>query len=131
LHPQAIKARLRFLKDKGAALVPGTGGPPLREGGATIGYATFDMKRLIGLLYPIVPYASEMISSRLQAQGIPLDTFSCPSARAIMPYAGPCSCIATRMEKGILIETRSLLPLPDTSSMLVIPSLISAARARR
>jgi len=117
LHPQALKAHLRFMKEKGPAL-PDKIRSALQTDGATIAYATFDAKRFVRIVYAFAPYLAQMACNHLQQEGLPINVFSFPSARAVLPYIGPCSCRVTRMEKGILMETDSNLPVPENGLLL-------------
>jgi hypothetical protein len=130
VHPQAIKAQLRFVKEQGKPLAIGLGESGLREEGTTISYVAFDMRRLIRILYAFAPYAAQVFCSQIQHEGVSLDVFSLPSARAILPYVGRCTRRVTRVEKGILMETDSPLPLPDSSLLLFAAGFIGIRTSR-
>jgi hypothetical protein len=118
VHPQALKAHLRFLKSKQPTFAAKLGKEiPLNEGELFfVSYA--DTKALVRYIYSIVPYMGQSMLSGMQEAGINFDVYSIPSASAILPYLQNAFSTAVRTREGLLLESQSPLPIPGISSLL-------------
>ena len=74
------------------------------------------------LLYAAVPFLGQLAASELQSEGIGIDAFSIPSARAVLPYLKPHSSSVTRTPEGVLCERSCTLPLSPAIGLL--PALV-------
>jgi hypothetical protein len=109
LHPQAIKAHLRFLAEGGPSYDERFPKDDLPEG-TVISYGTFSAEKLVETIYAFVPYFGQMGLSEAQKNGFELDVFSVPSAKAILPYLKESRGWVVRTENGLLLESRSSVP---------------------
>ncbi|MEZ6067676.1 MAG: hypothetical protein R3B90_18640 [Planctomycetaceae bacterium] len=111
LHPQPIKAHLRFV----ASDAPGLDGP-LAAGSAVsehslMYYGSADAEQAARITTTIAPWVGQLLFSELQREGIPLDIFSMPSARALLPYCSDGRMQIAVDDAGILWESRDGIPL--------------------
>jgi len=131
-HPQALKAHLRFLESKEASFAGRLGTDlPLPEGDM-LSLSYFETKRLLYGVYALAPYFGQVIASMLQSEGIEIDIFALPSARAVLPYFGNAFSTSVRTEDGIVSEARNASPLPGfVAGMMMgtLPMLLFQARA--
>ena len=116
LHPQALKAHLRFAGSDDANFSKSV---PSAAGGDLLCYSYVDAARATQLFYAFVPYWGQMVYSEIQREGVEIDIFTLPSARAILPYVGESTSTVLRTEDGILSESRRGLPLPGGSGLLL------------
>jgi hypothetical protein len=117
LHPQAIKAHLRFLDEQGTSFEERFS-RQVPEQGAVIGYSMLDARQLIELVYTVVPYVMQPKLSEGQSGGFDLDIFAIPSARAVLPYLRDSQGWIVRKEEGLLFESRSSLPVPGAGLLI-------------
>lgn len=107
LHPQAIKAHLRWQ----TANRPGfqtTGLPKLaRLDGELLACGTLDGTQAMRALCALAPYFGQSVLGHLQSEGFPLDAFAIPSAAALLPYAGDSTFALVRQPDGLLLEARN------------------------
>ena len=125
LHPQALKAHLRFLDEGGPSYAERFPADGLPEG-ALISYSTFSADKLAELVYSFVPFLGQLGLSEAQRNGFALDVFSVPSAKAIRPYLKESRSWVVRTENGLLLESRSSVPaalfsLPMNFFMMAMP----------
>lgn len=113
LHPQAMKAHLRFLKDGGPTYADRF--KPESDDGAVISYASFSADKLVELIYAVIPFGAQVGLSEAQKEGFEFDVFSIPSSKAILPYMKEARSWTVRTEAGLIFETRSSLPAALTS----------------
>lgn len=134
LHPQALKAQLRFLEEGGPSYAERFPADNLPEG-AVITYGSFSAQKLVEVLYAFVPYLGQIGLSEAQKSGFDLDIFSVPSAKAILPYMKESRGWVVRTENGLLFESRNSLPASTlsvpTNMLLVLPWRLGARAEMR
>ncbi len=137
LHPQALKAHLRFLESEQprfASRMEEVG--PLSAAGEQFSYNYYDARSFYQKIYAFTPYLAQLMFSEIQREGVEIDIFSLPSARAILPYIGDSGSSVVRTEDGILCESRTGLPLPvgGIGASMTMPLFflmgVSSGRAR-
>jgi hypothetical protein len=119
LHPQALKAHLRFVKSTAARFDPAEQIPS--ASGEFLSVLYIDTPRIGQVLYPVLPLLLKPAAAEWQAEGIPLDIAALPSARAVLPYLRETTATVVRRPDGLLIEQRNTLPL--VLSLLALPHL--------
>jgi len=125
LHPQAMKAHLRTVNKKTSFASKLGDQMPWPEGDVLC--ASFvDLPRWARLLYSAVPFIGQIAASELQSEGIAIDGFSIPSARAVIPYLQPQTSTVTRTAEGILCENSSTLLLSPAAAVLPVVALMTA-----
>jgi hypothetical protein len=131
-HPQAIKARLRFLNSKNANFSTKLKELSSQTEGELLSLSYFDMKSLVRYLYAFAPYVGQIAFSEIQSDGGEIDLFSLPSPRAILPYVGNSSFIVSRSKDGIIFDGQTALPVSFFSiAMANMPMLLFMGRMRR
>lgn len=125
LHPQALKAHLRFLKAERLSYADRF--QPEGPEGTVISYSSFSADKMVELVYAVLPFAAQVGLSNTQREGFEFDIFSIPSAKAVLPYMKEARSWVVRTESGLLFETRSSLPsafmsLPINSFFMLMPS---------
>ncbi len=130
LHPQSIKAQLRFTKGKFQRFASRLEGPLKLPEGDLLCLTYWDAQATAKLLYAIVPYVSQVILTEVQQNTqVELDIFDIPSARGLLPYIGPHSSMVERRKDGIYSTTISGLPVPMGSGMgTLFPVLMGIGR---
>lgn len=118
LHPQAIKAHLRFLQEKGPSFASSMS-EHAPETGEMIYYSQFDAPQLIRFVYSVMPYLMQVGLSEAQSENFNLDIFAVPSAQAILPYMKDSRSWIVRTNEGLLFESRSSLPMPPAAALLL------------
>ena len=118
LHPQSIKAQLRFLDSKEKSFAAGFNDVLDPPKGELLSLTYWDAQTTVKLLYSLVPYFGQVILTNAQAEwAIDIDSFDIPSARAILPYVGPYTTTTVRTPEGILTTSTSALPIPVGSAL--------------
>ncbi len=112
LHPQALKAHLRFLDSDEPNFASRFQRDLKMPQGEAIVLTYFQSKSLVRYIYAIVPYFGQIVLSNIQAYGIDIDIFDLPSARAVLPYTTNSTSSVTRTADGILYQSVGGLPLP-------------------
>jgi hypothetical protein len=115
LHPQPLKAHLRFLAAKEQNFGSRIGKDLKLPEGELLSLTYFDAKKLVQFVYGVMPYFAQIMFSEMQREGFPLDISSLPSARALLPYIGTSLSVTVRTKDGILLESQSALPIPGGS----------------
>lgn len=115
LHPQPLKAHLRFLAAKEENFSSRLGNELKLPEGELLSLTYFDAKKLIRYFYAVTPYFAQIIFSEVQSEGVPIDIFSLPSGRAVLPYVGTSFSTTVRTKEGILVDSQSALPIPGAS----------------
>ena len=115
LHPQTLKAHLRFLAAKEESFGLRIGKDLKLPEGELLSLTYFDAKKLVQFVYGVTPYFAQLMFSEMQREGFPIDISSLPSARAILPYIGTSLSVAVRTKDGILLESQPALPVPGGS----------------
>jgi len=123
LHPQTLKAHLRFLAAKEKSFAARVGKELKLPEGELLSLTYFDTKSLVRYLYAMAPYFGQIMFSKMQQEGFPMDVFSLPSARAILPYVGTSLSATVRTKDGILVDSQSALPIPGGSSIILSLSM--------
>ncbi|MBM4077579.1 MAG: hypothetical protein FJ267_18285 [Planctomycetes bacterium] len=107
LHAQALKSHLRFLANRPArtdfSLLKGLS----NSSGQIINFGRLDGKKALQTVCTLGPFFSPAIERQCLRMGIPIHSFSIPSATAILPYARDASFVVLRQNQGILIEMRN------------------------
>lgn len=113
-HPQAIKAQLRFLKNKETDFGSVFESRFASNGGELFSISYLKTKKAVGLLYAFAPYLGQVMFGQMQrtTDNLDLDIFDLPSAKAILSYMGDFKGTLTRTQDGILCETSSVVPVP-------------------
>ncbi|MBT4867173.1 MAG: hypothetical protein HON53_18875 [Planctomycetaceae bacterium] len=115
LHPQTLKAHLRFLAAKEQSFAARIGKDLKLPEGELLSLTYFDAKKLVQFVYGVAPYLAQLAFSEMQREGFAIDISSLPSARALLPYIGTSLSVAVRTKDGILLESQSALPIPGGS----------------
>ena len=124
LNPQNIKSHLRHV-----------GGEPTKsfvdrlkvevDDGEVIKFAFIESKTAVRYLYSFLPYLGQVIFSEIQREGIEIDIFSLPSARAILPYMSDSTARVVRTKDGLRIDQSGPLPVgPGAVVMLNVPMFV-------
>ena len=124
IHPQAMKAQLRFLQSKRPGFDQLAAKKVFVPVGQPLTYAYLDGAHAGQSVAIAIPYLGRALRGRLAEEGVMLDAFAIPSAAAITPYIGDSTAIATRQTDGILLETRNV---PSVIAMLSLMSIYRAA----
>lgn len=120
IHPQAMKAHLRFLQSKKPGFDQVAARKVAVPPGEPLTYAYLDGNRASHGLSTFLPYLGHAVLSRLNEEGIALDAFAIPSAAAITPYLADATAIVMRQTDGLFIETRNAPPVVVSLSMLSV-----------
>jgi hypothetical protein len=128
LHPQALKAHLRFLKEGGPSYADKFG--KTAPEGTVISYGTFAADKLAELIYAVVPFGAQIGLSEAQRKGFDFDIFSIPSSKAILPYMKEARSWVVRTETGLLFESRSSIPVPLMTSVPVNLLFMTVGKVR-
>lgn len=120
IHPQAMKAHLRFLQSKKPGFDQVAARKVAVPPGEPLTYAYLDGARASSGLSTFLPYLGHAVLSRLNEEGISLDAFAIPSAAAITPYLGDATAIVMRQPDGLFVETRNAPPVIVSLSMLTV-----------
>ena len=118
VHPQAMKAQLRYLASKKPSFEIQKDKAIARPKGDLLTYAYLNGPRANGLMAAAIPYLSSAWIGRLEIEGISLDSFSIPSAVAISSYFGDSSAIVNRQSDGLFVETRNAPPVAVSIALL-------------
>ena len=65
----------------------------------------------------VAPYISQLVFSEIQREGVPIDTFSWPSAAAFLPYLQDARSYAVRTKNGVIWHSESALPIPGMATV--------------
>ena len=136
MHPQAMKAQLRYLQSKTPGFDQVAKQKVALPPGDLITYAYVNGPRTNQIFGAILPFIGHAWIDRLGIEGIPVDTFSMPSAAAIVPYFGDTSVVITRQAGGLMMEARNAPPTMIALDVLSAlqdwqSSDLEFARARR
>jgi hypothetical protein len=104
LHPQAMKAHLRYLANRGPGFDAVANGKLPGINGERIAFAYLDGKRITELLSTVLPFFGQAILPMTNPESSGIDTFVIPSAAALVPYARDVTFAATRQKDGLLCE---------------------------
>ena len=118
VHPQAMKAHLRYLQSRKQGFDPQRPGKAPLVPGETISYAYLNGSRASGLMGTLIPYLSHNWLNRLEMEGIQLDSFALPSAAAVGSYFGDATLTTSRQKEGLFIETRNAPPVIVSIALL-------------
>ena len=111
VHPQAMKAQLRYQQSKLPGFDQQAGRRVAVPLGEPLTYAYLDGPRASNTAGLLLPYLGHTLVSRLSEEGISLDAFAIPSAAAIVPYIGDSTAVITRQTDGLFIETKNGPPV--------------------
>jgi hypothetical protein len=124
LHPQALKAQIRFL---GSAEPRFDASAKLRisnNGGDLLGAVYLDTPRIGQAVYPLIPFLAKSVIAERQFEGsAAIDLGSIPSARGVLPYLRETTVSLVRRDDGLVIEQRNTFPV--LMSLLLLPHLSS------
>lgn len=107
VHPQAMKAHLRHLQQSHLAFDPFSKPKYAIPSGETLTLAYLNGPRATGLVSSLLPYLAQTLITQLEYEGVTLDSFSIPSAAAIIPYFGDFTMTVSRQRDGLLVESRN------------------------
>ena len=124
IHPQAMKAHLRFLQSKRPGFDQQAAKKVFVPVGQPLTYAYLDGARAGQTVSMLLPYIGHAFLERLSEEGVSLDAFAIPSAAAVTPYVSDSTAIVTRQTDGLLMEVR------NGPQMTAALSLLSIYRAR-
>ncbi|MFO1021992.1 MAG: DUF3352 domain-containing protein [Planctomycetales bacterium] len=114
IHPQALKAHLRFLKDSKAERFSSklSGETPAVKvpAGDLVCLNYLDLQSLGRVFVPALPYLGELGAAQFQRGNIDVDALSIPSPAAILPYLKSQVSLLVRTEGGLVSEARGSLP---------------------
>jgi len=119
LHPQAMKGHLRLV-DAGGENLSSKLPADVFAGREQLVYGGSDPQGITRLVTAFAPYFMQLAMSEMQREGFPLDLFSLPSARGLLPYATDSSVSIERTKEGLLIEVRDGMPIPGLSSSAIL-----------
>ncbi|MBX3450178.1 MAG: hypothetical protein KF777_11485 [Planctomycetaceae bacterium] len=102
LHPQCLKAHLRFIADGGASFAKTRSIP-----NESIGWLWVDTPRVAQTVLAVWPWAVSTLAAKLGDEGVRISAVDFPSNAAILPYLKPMSVSMTRPAEGILLEVRN------------------------
>jgi len=124
LHPQAIKAHLRFIASTEPRLSELATRKLIPQNGALVATLMLDTPRIAATFYSVLPYLLKPTLAEHQAEGGRLKLGDIPSARAVLPYLQPATLTVVRRNTEVLIEQRNLLPLLAAVPLLkhILPS---------
>lgn len=132
LHPQNLKAHLRFASGKGKKFSDRLDHELSIPNGDLLCFSYWDAAATMKLLYAAVPYVGQAILTNLQSKaGVELDSFDLPSARAVLPYLGPHTTAVVRTKDGIYSTSTSALPLPLGAGLSTVVPMLGAVRSSR
>ena len=124
LHPQAIKAHLRFLKSSAPRFDKNLASDFQPPQGDLLACLFVDTPQLGQAIYPLLP----LILKLALKDGSDFDIGALPSAHAVLPYLRPASAAMVRRPDGLFIEQRNTAPL--TLAMLLLPRLSTMMPSR-
>lgn len=119
-HPQALKAHLRFINEKLPNFTAHFDKQIKLPQGEMFCFSYCESKRMLRTLYAFAPYLAQTMFSELQRDGVDIDIFSFPSARAILPYFGNSVSTVVRTKDGLLAETRNGMPLVSSGLPIIL-----------
>lgn len=122
LHPQPIKAHLRFLAS-GEKTFAGRIGKDLKlPEGDLLNLTYVDSKTVVRIVYGMTPWFGQLMFSEFQREGFEMNIASLPSGRAILPYLDVSLSTVVRTPDGIMTDSQSALPIPGGSAgFLTLP----------
>ncbi|MGH7202269.1 MAG: hypothetical protein ACREJB_16815 [Planctomycetaceae bacterium] len=130
-HPQAIKAHLRFLDGGGKNFSERFGELPRPEG-ELLSIMHLDTETLVRYLYAMAPYVAQVVFSEIQSEGVEINVFTLPSARAVLPYVDDSVASVVRTEDGVVFDSAGGIPLPGGAAatghlpMLLLGIIVAA-----
>lgn len=102
LHPQCLKAHLRFVSAGGASFANTRSIP-----NESIVWMWVDTPRVAQTVLAVWPWAVSTLAAKLGDEGVRISAVDFPSNAAILPYLKPMSVSMTRPAEGILFEVRN------------------------
>lgn len=102
LHPQCLKAHLRFVSAGGASFARTRSIP-----NESIAWLWVDTPRVAQTVLAVWPWAVSTLAAKLGDEGVRISAVDFPSNAAILPYLKPMSVSVTRPAEGILLEARN------------------------
>lgn len=102
LHPQCLKAHLRFVSGGGASFANTRSIP-----NESIAWVWVDTPRVAQTVLAVWPWAVSTLAAKLGDEGVRISAVDFPSNAAILPYLKPMSVSVTRPQEGILFEARN------------------------
>ncbi|MEX1096668.1 MAG: hypothetical protein WED34_11510 [Planctomycetales bacterium] len=128
LHPQGIKAHLRFLAGEGKeGERRASWRPSAIPEGELIGVSYLDSPAIVRALYALAPWFGQLIASEMQRDRFELDVFSLPSARAVLPYIQPSNSFAVRRKDGLLFQRDDGIPFQQGVGWMAKVSVLMGA----
>ncbi len=118
LNPQNIKSHLRWVAEENEKSLADVQKIESAEGDV-LKFVHCDTGTAVRYIYAVAPYIAQMILSEVQQEGIDIDIFSFPSARAILPYMSDSNAKVVRTETGLKIEQSGPLPTGFGSAVFV------------
>jgi hypothetical protein len=107
LHPQALKAQLRFLATNEPRFDATSKLQLNGKSEARLTAIYFDTPGIGRAVYPLLPFALQASSEGLSA--FPSAEF--PSARAVLPYLQESTFLVSRGDQGITLEATNMAPV--------------------
>jgi hypothetical protein len=123
LHPQALKAHLRFVTSAVPRFDAGQRIPA--ASGELLSAVFVDTPRIGQTVYSLLPFLLKPAVAEWQAQGMPIDIAALPSARAVLPYLRETTATVVRRRDGLVIEQRNTLPV--LLALMALPRLSGSA----
>lgn len=129
LHPQPIKAHIRYTAANGANFSE-TVGKYLDAQQATAGekaieplcISYYDSQFVARAFMAASPYISQVMMSEIQREGVAINTLAWPSARAVLPYVTNSFSSCYRSPVGIEWDNKYGIPIPAFSrSVALVP----------
>ena len=128
-HPQALKAHLRFVKKGGKSFADRFGKDLQLPKGDVLSTTFVESKEMLRIIYGLAPYFMQVAASELQSGGAEIDIFSLPSARGILPYFSNSFSATVRTEKGIVSESKGVIPGASVMPVMMVMPYFFMARS--
>ncbi len=117
-NPQHLKGHLRFLKAKEENF-SAKFQEKFPHSGEMFAACYTDPQLFTRYFVAVSPIMSSLMFGEIQREMRGFDMFDFPSARAFLPYLGEGFLIKERTEDGILFNSRSGVPVPGASAMVM------------
>ena len=131
LHPQELKAHLRFLHagDDDVDHLTFADDHPLNTR-RLMYFNRIDTEAALRYLTAISPYVGQAIATNLQSERVEIDLFALPSARGVLPYLSESSMWIEVGEAGITCGGANGVPIPGIGGgMTLMPAMLFSVRA--
>ncbi len=119
-HPQQLKAHLRFLASKEGRFSEKFEAKIQHGGGELFAMCYTEPQLFARYVVAVSPIIAAMSFPEIQREGVNIDGFEFPSARAFLPYLGTGLLTKERTQDGILWNNRHGLPVPGLAGVATV-----------